>query len=347
MDSILDQNVWRTFIVHLPFNYNTNKQYPIVLNLHGYNSNATQQQLYTQFDKVADTEGFIVVYPNAISNSWDLNGNNDVNFISHLVDALRSNYSCNLCLFITGLSDGGFMTYKLACTLQKPINAIAIGSGNMTKFLQNSCTSAAEIPLMHFHGTADQLVAYNGVSPFIPPVDTTIKWWISHNNCNLKPEISIIPDINITDHCNVEKYFYDGGNNGSELTLYKVIDGGHTWSGTFPVPGLGNTNQDINQSSIIGSFFRKFCSSSNSVSTTTLDNIVLVYPNPFQDNIIISNFSMEKSIIVIYDCLTKEVIKREIFKSTTLNTEHLQAGIYFYKILQKNKIICKGKIIKQ
>ena len=65
MDSIYDQSVYRTYIVHLPSGYSASNQYPAVINLHGLNSNAAQQQSYSQFDNVADSLGFIVVYPNA------------------------------------------------------------------------------------------------------------------------------------------------------------------------------------------------------------------------------------------------------------------------------------------
>ena len=75
LDSIFDQNVWRTFIVKLPNNYNSNNKYALVMNLHGLNSNAAQQQTYSQFDNVANVNNFIVVYPNAIAGSWNINGN--------------------------------------------------------------------------------------------------------------------------------------------------------------------------------------------------------------------------------------------------------------------------------
>ena len=116
LDSIYDQSAYRTFIVHFPTGYSTNNQYPIVLNLHGLLSSATQQQSITQFDNIADSKCFLVFYPNATGNfkSWATIGNSDVDFLSNLVDTIRSNYSANNCLFVTGFSNGGFMTYKFA-----------------------------------------------------------------------------------------------------------------------------------------------------------------------------------------------------------------------------------------
>lgn len=347
LDSIYDQSVWRTFIVHLPTGYTTTNQYPIVLNLHGYNSDAAQQQSYTQFDNVADTEGFIVVYPNGISNAWAINGTTDVNFLSHLVDTIRANYSCNSCLFVTGMSDGGFMTYKFACATTQTIKAIAVGSGNMTKTLQNASASAQKVPVMHFHGTADPLVNYNGVNPLIPPVDSTVKWWVNHNNCNTTPVFTAIPNINNADSSKVEKYYYGNGTNGSEVTFYKVINAGHTWSGAVPAPPLGFTNQDINQSAIIGSFFNNFCSVTTGVGNTSIENSISIFPNPFSNQLTFNLTDNEQTTVSLYDCVGRQVLQHTFTNSTTLNTDQLADGIYFYELHNDNGAVKNGKILKQ
>src|SRR5690349_6824118 len=95
LDSIYDHGQYRTFILHLPSGYTPTQDYPIVINMHGLNSNATEQQIYSQFDMTANARGFIVAYPNAINESWSLFDNVDVDFISHLVDTLKARYSAN------------------------------------------------------------------------------------------------------------------------------------------------------------------------------------------------------------------------------------------------------------
>src|SRR5688572_30628549 len=82
IDSIFDQGVYRTFILHLPESYNPNNEYPVVLNLHGLGSTAFEQLLYSAFNEVANEEEFIVVYADAIDNNWDLFGSRDVTFLS-------------------------------------------------------------------------------------------------------------------------------------------------------------------------------------------------------------------------------------------------------------------------
>lgn len=345
LDSIFNQNVWRTFIVHTPTGYSSANQYPIVLNLHGYNSDASQEQLYTQFDGVADTAGYIVVYPNGIGNSWSVSGLIDVDFLSHLVDTIRANYSCNSCLFVMGMSDGGFMTYKFATATTHVVTAIAVGSGNMSKALQDASALAPKLPVMHFHGTTDPLVNYNGVPPILPPIDTTIRWWVNHNNCNTNPVFTQIPDANTNDSSTVEEYYYNGGVGGSEVTFYKVINGGHTWSGAVPVPPLGNTNQDINQSALIGTFFSRFCSASNEIQGAEIENSIHVYPNPFTNQLSFSTSINDEFRLVLYDQLGQKVLEETFQRKTILENSEFQSGFYFYELESSGGIFFRGKLI--
>ena len=348
IDSIYDQGVQRTFIIHLPTGYSTNNQYPIVLNLHGLLSNATIQQSITEFDNIADIKGFIVVYPNGngILNKWETISNSDVDFLSNLVDTIRANYSTNNCLFVTGFSQGGFMTYKFANNTDHIVNAIAVGSGNMSNLLKNQSTSAPQIPIMHFHGTADSTVPYLGSQPTISPVDSSIKWWVQHNNCNPSPSYTAMPNLNLADSSTVEKYYYSSGVNGSEVTFYKVINGGHTWSGSNAPSPLGFTNKDINQSSIIGDFFDSFCAVTTGWNEAN-KNAFKIFPNPFTDQISISNLNSESILFVLYDNLSNKIKIERFTGSKTTLTDQLPRGVYFYEIWNSMERIEAGKLIKK
>ncbi|MES2648416.1 MAG: PHB depolymerase family esterase [Bacteroidota bacterium] len=277
-DSILNQGIYRSFILHLPANYESTNKYPLVINLHGLNSNAAEQQFYSRFDAIADTAGCIVVYPNAVKGSWDLAGSKDVNFITSLVDTLQSRYSTNSCLFATGMSMGGFMSYKLGCSLYSRLTAIAVVAGNMPQLQQFNCPVSNGLPIMHFHGTADETVLYNG-SAGIPSVPSTIAWWVNTNACNSTPVITQVPDINLADNSNVESSTYTNGKNNSEVVLYKIINGGHSWPGAIAIPGFGNTNQDINASKLTWDFFKRFCENLPEVFYWT-GSISNVWENP-------------------------------------------------------------------
>lgn len=345
LDSIYDQNVWRTFIAHLPEGYTSNNQYPIVLNLHGLSSNASHQQLYSQFDSVADVHGFIVIYPNGISNSWSTIGDADANFLSNLVDSVRERYSTNSCLFVMGMSQGGFMTYKFATATQHEITAIAVGSGNMSNRLQDNSSSAPRVSVMHFHGTADNIVSFDGTA-LISPVDSTIQWWVEHNNANPVPLVTYLEDKDNADSSTVEKYYYDGGVSGVDVTFYKIVNGGHTWSGGTSINLFGHTNQDIHQSTIIGEYFADFCSELTVINNETVESEIKFYPNPFLNQLTISSSNEREATFRLFNYLGQEQIDISFEGIIEINTEFLPKGVYFFEIKNSKDITFSGKLVK-
>jgi polyhydroxybutyrate depolymerase len=336
-------NILRDYIVHLPTGYNASTYYPLVINMHGYTSNASQQEAYSQMDAVADTGKFIVVYPNGVSNQW--NGGfgfnptvDDVGFLSAMIDTLKKNFSVDSTkVFACGLSAGGFMSYRLACQLPYKIAAIAPVSGLMADsvrlFFQNNCP----VPLMYFHGTSDGVVYYNGLSGSYVSVDSTIKIWVGKDACLTTPVTTNMPDVNFSDGCTATRYVYSPGQNSSEVIFFKIINGGHTWPGGIPVPSLGNTNEDINASGEIWNFFRRHslqCSIANGISEALdADVQVSVFPNPSSDNVTVKSNKGKINTISIYSLLG-EKIKTVTSKSPMLDVKisDLQNGIYFLRV---------------
>lgn len=256
VESFLHDGLERSYIKYIPSSYSENIPTPLVLNLHGYSSNASEQMLYSDFYNIADTEGFILIHPEGTIDSngfqfWN-SGNifevDDLGFLSALIDQIASEYNINLDrVYSMGMSNGGFMSYKLACELNDKIAAIASVTGSMTTDQIGSCNPDNTVPVMQIHGTSDLIVPYNG-SLGIVPIDDVISFWVDFNNCNTIPTINNLPDINLIDFCTVEHYIYDNGINDSSVELYKIINGGHTWPGAgFPIAG-NNTNQDVNAS---------------------------------------------------------------------------------------------------
>src|SRR5688572_4484751 len=132
LDTITSGGVKRYYRLYVPKNYNSAKLYPLVFNLHGYTSNASQQQAYSNFMPIADTAQFLLVCPDGISNTWDLTGSKDVQFISNLIDTVDSKYKLDRSsVYSCGMSMGGFMSYVLACVLNNKIAAIASVTGTM------------------------------------------------------------------------------------------------------------------------------------------------------------------------------------------------------------------------
>ena len=256
----------RSYILYIRESYSENNPTPLVLNLHGYSSNAGQQMIYSEFYSIADSEGFILIHPEGTTdpngfqfwNSENLFPIDDVGFLSALIDQIVLEYNINTNrVYSMGMSNGGFMSYKLACELSDKIAAIASVTGSMSTNQITLCNPNSPTPVMQIHGTSDPTVLYDG-SLGIASIENVISFWININNCNLSPIINSIPDLNLTDLSNAEHYIYSNGINESSVELYKIINGGHTWPGaSIPLVG-NNTNQDLNASEKIWDFFNKY-----------------------------------------------------------------------------------------
>lgn len=276
-------------------------QYPLVLNYHGINTTATQQQNYSQMNTVADLNNFIVVYPQAVNNSWNLNGNagspNDSLFTTILMDSLIARYSINTSrIYICGMSMGGFMCYNLLCALENRIAAAAIVSGNMSDATKSNCNLSRSIPILHIHGTDDQLVPYNG-SFGISDVESTINWWVLNNACSTIPIITSIPDIISSDSCYAERFYYAPTTaDSAEVEFIKISNGGHTWPGATVVPLLGNTCQDFNASTIIWDFFSQHDFTVNMPENSPQQ--LKIYPNPANSILTITLNDTEDAFII-------------------------------------------------
>ena len=255
----------RNFRVHLPPNFSTSTKLPLVLNLHGLGSNGQQQELYTGFNTIADTARLVVVYPDALNGGggtgatgpeWNAYGlqstPNDVGFLSALIDTMYARYNIDLSrVYSTGMSNGGYMTHRLGCALSCRIAAIASVTGLMSPNPLLTCNISRPVPVMQVHGTNDATVPYSGVA-------ATISSWVSKNGCPGTPATSNLPDINTSDNSTVTVDYYGPCNSASEVILYTINGGGHTWpDATINLPGLV-TNRDFNASSTIWNFFKKY-----------------------------------------------------------------------------------------
>lgn len=287
--SITHGGLQREYILYVPASYTAATPAPLVLNFHGYTSNAGQQMLYGNFTTIADTAGFLLVHP---EGTQDFNGNthwnvgwgastvDDVDFVDKLIDSLAAAYSVDQTrIYSTGMSNGGFMSYQLACQLSARIAAIASVTGSMTFGSSASCNPLHPMPVMEIHGTGDPTVAYNG-SSFSDGIPDVMNFWANFNNCDTPPTVTNVPDTAPLDGSTVEHHVYPNGDAGVVNEHFKVINGGHTWPGAIiTLPG---TNYDINASAEIWRFFSQY--DINGVISATEapapEKDVRVYPNP-------------------------------------------------------------------
>lgn len=356
IDSMLFGGVQRTYRIYVPAIYKSTKAVPLVFNLHGLGSNALQQEAYGDFRKIADTANFIIVSPNgtptAAGQSWNNfatpgTGVDDVGFISALLDKVSSKYTINKNrVYSTGMSNGGFMSYDLACFLNTRIAAIASVTGSMIASHLKACKANRPTPVMEIHGTTDNTVSYNGNGGILVStnIDTLVNYWVKLNKCGA-PVVTTLPNINTTDGSTVEHQVFNNGKNQSVVELYKVIGGGHTWPGSSYV--LSGTNLDFNASKEIWRFFNQF-------SLDKLTNIDLVsqeqttfnlYPNPTS-----SGFEIRANLPVKYTLHLFNSMGQQVLQTTAENgavivsRENLPAGMYMVQLNYEDQQVCKKVI---
>jgi len=219
-ESIRVGGATRTFITYKPSGLPDHP--PLVVSMHGLGGSGSFQRQMYPMDKIADTEKFIVVYPDGVDKSegaagWDIKTDSDVNFISDLIDSMISkNHVDSNRVFATGFSMGGMMSYKLACTITDKIAAIGPASGYPWDRLNpENCSPTRPVPVCHTHGMTDNVVAYSGLQ-------TYVNRWIGFNGCTEKPETT-------TPTAKYRKIHYSGCEDGSEIVLYLFEGMGHAY----------------------------------------------------------------------------------------------------------------------
>ncbi len=249
-------NYQRSFIVHVPPNFDYETQsLPLVFVLHGYTSQAPIIRQYSGFDQIADLENFIVVYVQGITDTfgntgWNVNvvasflGVDDVGFFKALIKYFKASYNIDSNnIFSSGMSLGGFMSYRLACELEE-INSIGSVTGSMAGYYQ--CNPPKKSSIIHFHGTADRTVPYDGVEWSLSARDAH-NFWKVHNACNSQVEINL-PDFNGDGKITKRLISYDCDEDKA-VELYSLEGEGHLWWSR-------NWGHDINTSELIWQFFK-------------------------------------------------------------------------------------------
>ncbi len=338
VDSIISGGIYRSYRLYIPAAYTGVTARPLVIDLHGYTSNATNEQLYSNFKPISDTANFLVVYPQGTNLSgqpyWNAGmsatGVNDIKFISNLIDSIIAKYNIDATsVYSCGMSNGGYMSHTLACALNNKIAAIASVTGSMFRTQYSICVPNRAVPVMQISGTGDGTVSYTGSSSSLP-IDTLVRYWVVNNNCTTTPAFTNVPNTNTSDGCTAEHYVYSGGTNGSSVELYKIIGGGHTWPGSPYI--IGVTNQDFNASEKIWLFFRKY--KLNQVANVPEQNkeaTNIIYPNPCVDIITVNNPSY-KNIVII------DINGRVVMESSQkqIDISMLSKGVYSIIFISDN-----------
>jgi len=340
LDTIQHDGLDRDFILNIPTSYDGSEAMPVIFNFHGFGSNSTQQMFYGDFRSIAESEGIILVHPQGTflggQAHWNVGGFtnastiDDVGFTEAIIEYLLSNYNIDESrIYATGMSNGGYMSYLLACQLGNRFAAIASVTGSMTLETEQECNPLHPTPVLQIHGTADEVVPFNGAS-FSVSIDDVISYWVSYNNCSSPPQVIEIEDNNTNDGSTATHTIYELCDQNITTELIKVDGGGHTWPGTvFGGPG---TNQDFNASQTIWEFFSKY--DINGFLSSTADDASLtsvnVYPNPTTGVINIESFSIQD--FKVFNILGNEVLSSKLNSGIqSIDLSNLDEGLYFLK----------------
>ena len=257
---VVFDEITREYTVYIPENYNHSIPTPILFAFHGFGGSNNFIMNSAGFNEIADEENFIVVYPQGslilnLFAHWNVGGftqisnTDDVAFVDYLISSLSEMYNINLDrVYATGMSNGGFMSFLLACQLSNKIAAIASVTGSMTTQTLNECDPQREVPILQIHGTNDPIVPYNGIQEWNTPIDNVLDYWVLNNQCSPNPEVNDLEDINNDNGFTVQEIIYNNGLNGSMVKHFKVNGGTHVWF----------QDEDINSSSLIWEFFSNY-----------------------------------------------------------------------------------------
>ena len=240
----------RWYLRHIPPQYDGTEPMPLVLDLHGYLEGATIHAIHSRLGEFGDEQGFITLTPHGTGDPvlWlSVSDSNDVKFFEQLLDEVEA----ELCIdrrriFVTGLSNGAMMTTVLGCDLADRVAAIAPVAGILDV---RPCKPDRPLPVIAFHGTADQYVSFEGglgaSAEQLPApgqvdgeigdvggdllggksISEIVAGWAKRNGCKKKPSEKPLAS-------DVTRHRYSRCKQGATVELYEIIGGGHSWPGS-------------------------------------------------------------------------------------------------------------------
>jgi polyhydroxybutyrate depolymerase len=250
-----DQGKTRTYELYVPKGYDGRTNVPLLLDFHGFGSNAKQQMAYSNFAPIADREHFLIVAPDGQGavRHFNLTGErglaNDITMVGALLDRVEAALCVDTTrVYSTGMSDGGAITSLLACQMADRIAAFAPVAVII------SLPRCPAVPIVGFAGTADPVVPYNGGrvnccgNPSLPGAVSAMNTWAADAGC-----APAYTDTKLSSQ--VVRRTWSGCKAPGEPVFYTIVGGGHTWPGApIKITNLGLTTDQINASGTIWKF---------------------------------------------------------------------------------------------
>ena len=309
----------REFVYYAPENMDFGA--PLVFVLHGYFGTAVGMHDLSGFRELAEAEGFGVVWPQGLpdgadNNHWNANfdwgSETDMEFLVQLAEHLQAEYGHSAdCTYSCGYSNGGYMSYSLACRAPETFRGIGSVGGTMSNNDWETCDPSEHVPVVHLHGTNDETILYEGTDNWQwgwgqqPGVETIVAWWAEQNNCT-EVEETALPNINTTDGSDVDLIRHFGGDNGYEARVYRVNGGGHDWFGSVG-------NMDITSAVEMWDFWRQFCEGTMDIAPTEIQEADLF---ALQASVLTAHAACE---IMVVDVTGKTALRRPLQQGQRLD----------------------------
>lgn len=270
--SIVIDGLSRTYLVNLPQTYyDIDSKLPVVIGLHGTGGSADQFDRNYGLTERANELDFIAVYPEGVRSdrtlklrTWNAgtccdyareNNIDDTKFISRLIDQLILDYRIDpKKLYVTGMSNGGMLAYRLACEIPEKIAAIAPVSCSM--MVESPCNPSRPIPILHIHSILDTKIPYSGGvgigGYYFPPVDSVLNVWSINNTCTVSGNV-------VVDNADYKLLKWLTCADDVTIQTYLTKDGGHSWpGGSKPSQRSDAPSTVINASALILDFFKTY-----------------------------------------------------------------------------------------
>jgi polyhydroxybutyrate depolymerase len=270
----------RVYFLHAPRTQGGDTPVPLVLMFHGGGGTPAYAEQETRFNELADREGFLVAYPQGYKKSWNDGRNDkaiaaqrdrvdDLGFIAALIDDVAKDYRVDAKrVYAAGISNGAIFSHYLAVRMSTRIAAIASVAGGIAEPVSKNFSPDQPVSVVIMHGTEDPLVPYAGGDITLPwgtkrgtiiGTESAVKMWGERDGTLQKAVEEALPDADPADGCRVTKFSYAQGVDATEVVLYRIEGGGHTWPGGrqyLPVRLIGRLCRDVNATAVIWQFFK-------------------------------------------------------------------------------------------
>lgn len=327
----------RSYIIVVPDDIDEGSDIPLVINMHGFTSSANEQMIYSNMNPVAQANKFIVVYPEGIDAAWNVGWTfgstaDDVGFLSELIAFLITDQNIDpQRVYACGMSNGGFMSYRMACERPDLIAAVASVTGSIVPSFINECNPDSPVAVMEIHGTADLVVPYTGSPGIALPIEDVVDFWVERWSCNPSPQLTEIEDNDPFDNSTATRLDYNNCEDESEVSFIRVQNGGHTWPGS-PI-NLPVTNYDFDASATIWEFFSRHQLDGLSAAD---DRIVQGRPYTLKYNLDAGQILIETTIAASYEWLDMNgqliASQKSPISAYRINAYDYTSGIYLLQI---------------